>query len=227
MKLAWVSLCALLMFVAQPAVTFAQYQERWSANMTLGPTSFVPNNMGDLDGDSQYELIANVNMGASYHVQIRDPRTGAVKFTSTTGNNGFTPWTIYLMNFSFNSPYEVVASDGANVLVIGYGAAVSAPANEAQGMREGLLPARPNPFASQVSLSYSLAAPGRAELEIYDVAGRLVRRLGGERVEAGEHQVDWDGHDQGGRSLEPGMYFYRLIVDGRASESRKAVRLGH
>ena len=42
----------------------------------------------------------------------------------------------------------------------------------------------------------------------------------------GEHRVDWDGRDQDGRALGPGMYFYRLTVDGRASEARRAVRLG-
>ena len=56
--------------------------------------------------------------------------------------------------------------------------------------------------------------------------GLPVRRLGGDRMEAGEHRVDWDGRDQGGRSLDAGMYFYRLNVDGRSTEARKAIRLG-
>jgi hypothetical protein len=227
MKLAWTSLCALLMFAAHPAMTFAQYQERWSANVSLGNTSLSPGNMGDIDGDGLQDLVVNVNVGGLWHAQVRNLLTGAVQFTSTTGSPGLSGWTFYLLYIDSNyTDQEILASDGSNVMVIDYVGTVSAPANDTPVVRETLLPARPNPFGSQVSLSYSLAAPGRAELEIYDVAGRQVRRMGGDRMEAGEHRVDWDGRDQDGRSLQPGMYFYRLNVDGRTSEARRAVRLG-
>jgi hypothetical protein len=227
MKLAWASLCALVMVVAHPAVTLAQYQERWSANVSLGSTSLSPGNLGDIDGDGLQDLVVNVNQGGLWHAQVRNLLTGAVQFTSTTGSSGLSGWAFYIMNIDNNYlDQEILASDGSNVMVIDYVGTVSAPANVAPVVRETLLPARPNPFGSQVSMSYSLAAPGRAELEIYDVAGRLLRRLGGERMEAGEHRVDWDGRDQEGRSLDPGMYFYRLNVDGRTSEARRAVRLG-
>jgi hypothetical protein len=231
MKLAWVMLCALLVFAACPAVASAQYVERWSGFMSLGATSLVPRNVGDIDGDYLPDLVGSIDTGGqAWAVQVRDPITGAVKFTSTTTSPG--GWTIYFMDLDGNLIDDaILAYDSGQfsipkVLVIGYGGAVAAPANGSQAVREMLLPARPNPFGSQVSLSYSLTAPGRADLEVYDVAGRMVRRLGGDRMEAGEHQVVWDGRDQGGRTLEPGMYFYRLNVDGRASEARKAVRLG-
>jgi hypothetical protein len=32
---------------------------------------------------------------------------------------------------------------------------------------------------------------------------------------AGEHSMTWDLHDEGGRTVDPGLYFARLEVQGR------------
>jgi flagellar hook capping protein FlgD len=224
------SLWVILALVAQAEMASAQFAEVWSVSGSLGTTSLAPNNLGDLDGDSQPELIANYWNGSTYAVQIRNPVTGAVKFTSTTTSCGV--WDIYLVDLNNDLlPDHILATASGvicspTVMMIGNTGTVSAPGNGVQGMRETLLPARPNPFGGQVALSYTLASPGKAELEVFDVAGRMVRRLGGDRMEAGEHRVDWDGRDQSGRSLEAGMYFYRLNVDGRSTDARKAIRLG-
>jgi flagellar hook assembly protein FlgD len=61
-------------------------------------------------------------------------------------------------------------------------------------------------------------------LRVYDVSGRLVRTLVDGRVEAGRHEVAWDGRDQGGRRTASGVYFYRLQGADREM-TRKAVRL--
>lgn len=225
MKLSRLTVLALLMFIACPAVSFAQYHEIWSGPGTFAGNGYIAQfDLTDLDGDSANEMILNVHSGGQYHVQIRDPLTGAIKFTSPTGD--YNLWKFYPYQLDGSGPLELICASPDNVIVIGYGGSVAAPASDARGMRETLLPARPNPFGSHVSLSYTLATTGSAELEIFDVAGRVVRRLGGDRQQAGEHQVEWDGRDSGGRTLDPGMYFYRLNVDGRASEARKAIRLG-
>jgi flagellar hook capping protein FlgD len=227
-KFARTSLFALLLLSA-PTSVFAQYQERWSAGLTFGRTTLSPRNVGDIDGDGIPEVVGYVDNGGLLYVQIRDALTGAVQFTSTTGIQDvyLDGWTVYLLNLDTNpSDLEIMATGAGMVLVIDYAGVVAVPATAAPVTDETLSPAYPNPFDSQMSLTYSLAMPGRAGVEVYDVAGRLVRRLGGDRVAAGEHRVEWDGRDDSGRALEPGMYFYRLNVDGRVSEARKAVRLG-
>jgi hypothetical protein len=57
-----------------------------------------------------------------------------------------------------------------------------------------------------------------AVLTLHDVNGRRVRRFAdGEFVlrSDGYLQVDWDGHDDHGRKLHPGMYVARLESGGR------------
>ncbi|MSR83398.1 MAG: hypothetical protein EXS58_10820 [Candidatus Latescibacteria bacterium] len=49
------------------------------------------------------------------------------------------------------------------------------------------------------------------EVEIRDLAGRLVRRLvEGQAVGTGQRLVRWDGRDEGGKLVPPGVYFARL-----------------
>ena len=66
------------------------------------------------------------------------------------------------------------------------------------------LTASPNPATRFVRFSWSGSAPGSA-LVLYSPAGRRVARLG-----AGATSAGWDGRDDRGMALAPGIYFYRL-----------------
>jgi hypothetical protein len=78
-----------------------------------------------------------------------------------------------------------------------------------------LWPARPNPFRDATTLAFSIAEAGPVRLAVYDVGGRLVRRLlESDRVEPGVHERVWDGTDDAGRLAAPGVYYYRLDFAG-------------
>ncbi len=68
----------------------------------------------------------------------------------------------------------------------------------------------PNPARSGATVVYQLGAPARVDLAVYDVSGRMVRRLVDGEVEAGTHPVAFDGRDLHGRALAGGIYFLRL-----------------
>jgi flagellar hook assembly protein FlgD len=58
---------------------------------------------------------------------------------------------------------------------------------------------------------------------VYDVAGRVVRRLFGDRtLEAGRHTLGWDGRDDAGRPVAAGVYYLRLTAPG-GDATRKVV----
>ncbi|HPF35316.1 MAG TPA: M14 family zinc carboxypeptidase [Candidatus Krumholzibacteria bacterium] len=81
---------------------------------------------------------------------------------------------------------------------------------------------RPNPFNPSTTVSYELAAAGRAVLEVYDVQGRLVRTLLDETRPAGAGTALWDGRADDGSAAASGMYFVRLRSGGE-SRSLKAM----
>jgi PKD repeat protein len=83
---------------------------------------------------------------------------------------------------------------------------------------------RPNPFNPATVIPFALPVAGRVQLEIYDVRGRLVRRLLDDSLPAGFHTVTWDGRDQVGHGAASGIYFSMLRA-GSAEITRKMTLL--
>ena len=54
-------------------------------------------------------------------------------------------------------------------------------------------------------------------------AESLVRTLVDGTVEAGMHEVVWDGRDSAGRNLASGVYVYRLTYAGRTPSDQGSV----
>lgn len=80
--------------------------------------------------------------------------------------------------------------------------------------------ARPNPFNPSTTIEFALPRTGRVELKIYDVAGRLVRKLVDQELTAGRHEARWLGRDDDGRQVASGTYYY-LLDCGEWTETRK------
>jgi hypothetical protein len=78
----------------------------------------------------------------------------------------------------------------------------------------------PNPFGRLTSIAYALPARARAALQIYDLQGRVARTLFNGEAAAGEHRVTWDGRDDQGARVGPGVYFARLSSGGSSAIKR-------
>ncbi len=83
--------------------------------------------------------------------------------------------------------------------------------------------ASPQPVRGGATLRAALPAAARVELAIYDAAGRRVRALLDDDRAAGEFTVHWDGRDDRGAALAPGVYLARLVANGDARHARLCV----
>jgi len=70
----------------------------------------------------------------------------------------------------------------------------------------------PNPFTPSTRLAFDIAEHGFASIGIFDVHGRLVRRLVEAPFAPGRYEQVWDGTDDAGRAVSQGVYFYRLTT---------------
>ena len=87
----------------------------------------------------------------------------------------------------------------------------------------------PNPFNPETWIPYQLATPAEVTLTIYDMNGRLVRRLEVGHQAAGMYRnrsraVYWDGRNHLGESVASGLYFYTLTA-GEFSATRRMLIL--
>ena len=96
--------------------------------------------------------------------------------------------------------------------------------------RASLLPNFPNPLNPETWIPYQLTETARVRIQIYDVAGRLVRELDlGEKPAGGylsqAEAAYWDGRNNMGEAVSSGMYFYTLeIGDYRTTRRMSVVR---
>ncbi len=83
----------------------------------------------------------------------------------------------------------------------------------------------PNPFNPMTQIEFALEQPGIVDLSIFDIAGRLVATLHEGGLEAGGHQVIWNGMTDRGVPASSGQYLYVLETpNGRQSRSMVLVK---
>jgi len=78
----------------------------------------------------------------------------------------------------------------------------------------------PNPFNPSTRIAFDLPARSHVELAIYDMRGRLVKGLIGGTMEAGRHEIDWNGRDDDGRQQSAGVYLMRLDAGGETRTAK-------
>lgn len=86
-----------------------------------------------------------------------------------------------------------------------------------------LSPVTPNPSTDNARIAFTVPDNVRtATVALFDITGRKVRSLLDGDVTAGPHALTWDGRDDDGRRVAPGIYFVRYGA-GRAALSRKII----
>jgi hypothetical protein len=81
----------------------------------------------------------------------------------------------------------------------------------------------PNPTGGAATVSFSLNETDHAQLSVYDVMGRKVATLVDRAVEAGEHEVRWNGRAADGSTVASGVYLLRLQAGERVATRRLTV----
>lgn len=81
----------------------------------------------------------------------------------------------------------------------------------------------PNPTPGSSVVAFSLAESMETDLSVYDVTGKLVRRLASQRLPMGRHRFTWDGRNTSGAPVAAGVYFHRLTTPNRQITSKVIV----
>jgi len=166
-------------------------------------------------------LMVPVQLADGWHaeVDIRQTQSGQIyrfplEFTVTTtaGDTTVTGWveTAHdLLDFPVSARPLTVAVDPAGKILESHMENTTTAAPERLPVVS--LRAWPNPFAGALHVSGVVDGAGSGRLEVYDVRGRRVRSL---RADGGD--LLWNGEDDRGRPVPPGVYFLRAPATGKA-----------
>ena len=68
----------------------------------------------------------------------------------------------------------------------------------------------PNPFNGETTIQYTLSEAGRVTIDIYDLSGKVVKRLVNDETLPGSYSVTWDATGETGDPVEDGFYFFKV-----------------
>ena len=86
--------------------------------------------------------------------------------------------------------------------------------------RLALRPPWPNPFRYSTSIVFMMPTDGMATVSIYEVTGRLVRKLPARQCQAGRNEVVWDGRSEDAIAARSGVYFVRVEAGGETAHGK-------
>ena len=82
----------------------------------------------------------------------------------------------------------------------------------------------PNPFRDFVNFRFSISKPGDLKIEAHNLTGQTVWTDQYKSMAAGDHIISWDGADQAGQAVLPGVYVFTISLDGTTIKTGKLVK---
>ncbi|KAA3662771.1 MAG: hypothetical protein DWQ10_01650 [Calditrichaeota bacterium] len=70
-----------------------------------------------------------------------------------------------------------------------------------------------NPFNPEPNIGFHIPKDGEVILHIYNTCGQNIRTLVKQKLEAGYHNVVWDGRDNFGKAVSTETFFYKLQTE--------------
>jgi uncharacterized repeat protein (TIGR01451 family) len=153
------------------------------------------------------ELIAEIDarLGLLAGGSASDHGYGAIISVADGINNG------YGIGRTCNEDDDTDDDDSAasNLLSVGYDAV--AP-NQAS----------PNPFRTATRIEYIVNGDAAQDVsvDVYNISGRLVRRLESGSKGPGRYESEWNGRSDAGESVAGGVYFIRIVTGSTQATSR-------
>lgn len=73
----------------------------------------------------------------------------------------------------------------------------------------------PNPFSDKVNVSFELPQSGFVNVSVYELSGKRIAELVNEDLPQGLNAFSWDGTLNDNKKTSPGVYFLRMVYDGK------------
>jgi subtilisin-like proprotein convertase family protein len=163
--------------------------------------------------------LANRGGGSADNIVGSYPGTLAVSgpgaLSDFAGQSSSGAWTLFVSDNAsadtgtLNQWCLTLAGPSDTTLTVGADRATAPTALE-------FAPVWPNPVqGGGVTMSFALPLAAPASLALFDVGGRRVRTVADRVFGAGRTVLAWDGHDDHGAPLRPGLYLARFTSGGR------------
>jgi uncharacterized repeat protein (TIGR01451 family) len=173
---------------------------------TVGPVS---SSIADVAAPFTGDLCGCTTAGADGYPDLVLRFSNTALFTSLGLNDVKGRYVEMILTGALTSGTEIVGRDCARIMgkSENQGLGILMSASRETGFVAG---AQIGMAGGEIDLAFTLAEPGHVQVDIFDVQGRLVRRLVDADLDAGDHSAAWSVTDSSGRRVPMGIYFARL-----------------
>ncbi len=186
-----------------------------------GPVSVA---IGDVNGDNKPDLA--LSNFYSHTVSVLLGSGNGTFGTTVDYGTGSGPFSVAIGDLNGDSkPDLAVANNGSNTvsLLMNTGGVPYLDAPASPRRVEFYARAYPNPARGALAIRFGLPTRSPVQLQICDVAGRVVATLVDSELRAGEHVATWDRARGSGQEAPAGVYFYELRAGDRRTVRRIVV----
>lgn len=208
------------------------YEDGASFNWTLLETSHLYGLASD--GEAIGDLRWATNTSVNVELALTMNGNGQVMLDPAPIGKTYAPGTVVTLSAIADSAYEFIKWEGdltgsvnPTTITMDGNKSVTAVFDAVIGVEENLIPEvysmdqnYPNPFNPTTTIRFGLPEAATVTLQVFDVLGREVASLqNGTEMEAGYHNVIWNGLNKSGHKVSSGIYIYRISAKGATNEA--------
>ncbi len=82
---------------------------------------------------------------------------------------------------------------------------------------------QPNPFNTSTTISFYISKKSKIEISVYNISGEKVKTLTCSDLNIGKYSVVWNGTEESGNCVDPGIYVYKLNINGKVASAKKCL----
>ena len=180
--------------------------------------------LGDLDGDGDLDLVTSNFSSADYTVLENDGQGEFSLYGSLPASRAAS--CAILHDRDNDGDLDITAIDELDDLVFLYESKTVSTSIEREYSKSPLVEVFPMPFTNTVRFAFSVTDQSELELKLFDVLGREVYRAVIPVTGNSRELYTWDGRDQEGKALPPGVYVYSIQA-GSYAQTGHVVKQGH
>ncbi len=130
------------------------------------------------------------------------------------------------LQYWYNGTGDVTVLGPAAGRAILFTTSLNVAVNEDISMDKLAFSVYPNTIIDRATISFNLSRISPVSIKIYDVSGKLVKRMEIKNAAPGFHRVSWNLRNSRGSVVPSGMYFIRIEAEGM-SKVKKVIVVGN
>lgn len=179
----------------------------------------IPVLQNDYDIDSPIDTASISIIDSAAYGNIIVASNGIVEYSPNVGFYGMDSFT-----YTVSDTQGSVSNAATVTVIVEPSAAVDHTVHQSVPEKFQLSANFPNPFNPETKIEFEIPQFTTVSIGIYDASGKLVKTLIDEPMEPGYHSVIWHGNDDNDRTVNSGVYFYKMRA-GNYSEVMRCVLL--